>query len=86
MEARPWRRAAAGYGVRDGGTAELDGGPDPGKKKTGSSGIPVPTSARAAALRDGSSAVVCARGGGNGGGGARRSEGWLWSSGLGMWS
>ncbi|XP_039797894.1 uncharacterized protein LOC120662908 [Panicum virgatum] len=49
----------------------------------GSSGIPVPTSARAAVLRDGGSAVACARGGGNGGSGARRSGRRLRSSGWG---
>ena len=78
-----WRRVAANPGQCGGGTARHDGGPDPGKKKMGSSGIPVPTSARAAVLRDGGSAVACARGGGNGGSGARRSGRRLRSSGWG---
>ena len=53
MEARPWWRAATGSGVRGGGTAELDGGPDPGRKEEGTSGVLVPTSARAVVQRGG---------------------------------
>ena len=43
-----------------------------GKKGMRSSGTLLPTSARAAVLRNGGSAVACARGGGNGGSGERQ--------------
>ena len=43
-----------------------------GKKGMRSSGTLLPTSARAAVLRNGGSTVACARGGGNGGSGERR--------------
>ena len=81
----PRRGAAASGGGHEAALQRLLSARIRGEKGMRSSGTPLPTSALAAVLRNGGSAVACARGGGNGGGGARRSEGWLWSSGLGMW-
>jgi hypothetical protein len=84
------QRVAAGGGKRGGGTTELVGGPVPGEKKEGISGIPKPTLARAVVLRGGelrggcrSGAAAMASGGARRSGGRRwRLRGWLWSSGV----
>ena len=47
------RRPAVGGGERGGGATELVGGPVPGEKEEGISGIPKPTLARAVVLRGG---------------------------------
>ena len=49
----PRRWVAAGGGERGGGATELVGGPVPGEKEEGISGIPKPTLSRAVVLRGG---------------------------------
>ena len=68
----PRRGAAASGGGHEAALQRLLSVRIRGEKGMRSSGTLLPTSARAAVLRNGGSAVACARGGGNGGSGERR--------------